>query len=156
MKRILFFDVVFFLLFQFVSFSQNVGINSDGSIPDRSAMLDIKSSNKGLLIPQITLTGIYDITTIPSPAISLLIYNTTNGFGLTPGYYYWTGTYWAHLSIGSSHYVGELYGGGVVFYVDQTGDHGLICSMIDLSFSQIWSNNIKILIGQTAQSDWNG
>jgi hypothetical protein len=54
-----------------------------------------------------------------------------------------------------AHYIGELNGGGVVFYVDRTGQHGLICSMIDLSTSQAWSN-VGTLIGATAQSDWNG
>jgi hypothetical protein len=57
---------------------------------------------------------------------------------------------------GNSHYVGELYGGGVVFWVDQTGQHGLICSMIDLSAAQAWSNINSTLIGTTAQSDWDG
>jgi hypothetical protein len=39
----------------------------------------------------------------------------------------------------SSHYVGELYGGGVVFWVDHTGNHGLICSMIDNDSGIIWT-----------------
>jgi len=56
----------------------------------------------------------------------------------------------------STHYPGELYGGGVVFWVDQTGQHGLICSMIDLSTTQVWSNVSETLIGETAQSDWDG
>lgn len=59
-------------------------------------------------------------------------------------------------SITGTHYVGELYGGGVVFWVDQTGNHGLICSMIDLSTSQVWSNIDGTEIGATAQSDWDG
>jgi hypothetical protein len=54
-----------------------------------------------------------------------------------------------------AHYIGESYNGGVIFYVDHTGQHGLICSMIDLSTSQAWSNVVTI-IGVTAQSDWNG
>ena len=58
--------------------------------------------------------------------------------------------------IGGKHYIGELYGGGVVFYVDQTGSHGLICSMIDVSTSQAWSNVSSVLIGAAAQSDWDG
>ena len=72
--------------------AQNVGINDDGSQPDNSAMLHIKSANKGLLIPQIALTGVNDVTSIPSPATSLLVYNTTIGSGLTAGYYYNSGT----------------------------------------------------------------
>jgi len=73
-------------------FAQNVGINDDGSTPDNSAMLDVKSTSKGLLIPQIALTGVNDATTITTPATSLLVYNTTDGSGLTPGYYYNSGT----------------------------------------------------------------
>jgi len=54
----------------------------------------------------------------------------------------------------SGHYAGELYGGGVVFWVDQTGQHGLIVSMVDLSTSQAWSNITTTLIGTT--NDWDG
>ena len=52
------------------------------------------------------------------------------------------------------HYVGELYGGGVVFHVDHSGKHGLICSMVDLSYDN-WSNIINE-IGINAQSPWDG
>jgi len=52
------------------------------------------------------------------------------------------------------HCVGELYGGGVVFWVDHTGKHGFIVSMIDQSTYQIWSNvNTPDLI---KTDDWNG
>jgi hypothetical protein len=81
--------------------SQSVGINNDGSVPHASAMLDVKSANKGLLIPRVTLTGTNDISTVPVPAKSLLIYNTdSNGVGATaviPGFYYWNGSVWANL-----------------------------------------------------------
>jgi hypothetical protein len=30
------------------------------------------------------------------------------------------------------HYIGELYGGGIIFYIDDTGNHGKICSISDL------------------------
>jgi len=53
-----------------------------------------------------------------------------------------------------SHYIGESYGGGIVFYVDHTGQHGLIVSMIDLT--TVGFSNVNSLIGTTAQSDWNG
>jgi hypothetical protein len=53
-----------------------------------------------------------------------------------------------------SRYVGELFGGGVVFWVDHTGQHGLIVSMVDLSISQAWSNVTRTLIGTT--NDWDG
>jgi len=79
------------------SFAQNVAINADATLPNSSAMLDVKSSNKGMLIPRVALTGTGDITTIPSPATSLMVYNTaTEGSGTTavvPGYYYWDGSW---------------------------------------------------------------
>ncbi|MEI6748884.1 MAG: hypothetical protein WCM93_06965 [Bacteroidota bacterium] len=92
MKAKLILSVVFILILQIQLYAQNVGINDDGSTPDNSAMLHVKSANKGLLIPQIALTGVNDAASIPSPATSLLVYNTTDGSGLTPGYYYNSGT----------------------------------------------------------------
>jgi hypothetical protein len=66
-----------------------------------------------------------------------------------------------YQSVGSSstHYPGELYQGGVVFWVDNTGSHGRICSMTDLSTSSVWCNWIGVtgtLIGASAQNDWDG
>jgi len=63
--------------------AQNVAINADGSSPDASAMLDVKSTSKGFLAPRVSSTG--DVT---SPATGLLVYQT----GGTPGYYYNSGT----------------------------------------------------------------
>jgi hypothetical protein len=71
------------LLLSGAAFAQNVGINADGSSPDGSAMLDVKSTTKGFLAPRVSSTG--DIT---SPATGLLVYQT----GGTPGYYYNSGT----------------------------------------------------------------
>ena len=51
---------------------------------------------------------------------------------------------------GSTHYVGELYGGGVVFYVDHTGHHGLIVSLNDLS------NNTGIVSSNLVCNSWDG
>ena len=58
--------------------AQNVAVNADASLPNSSAMLDVKSNSKGLLIPRVALTGITDVTTIASPANSLMVYNTAS------------------------------------------------------------------------------
>lgn len=70
-------------------YAQNgVAIGSGTPTPNASALVDMQSSNKGLLIPRVALTSVTDATTISSPATSLLVYNTGTG-GLTPaGYYY--------------------------------------------------------------------
>ena len=39
---------------------------------------------------------------------------------------------------GSYRYIGESYGGGIIFYLDSTGQHGLICSPFDLSAKATW------------------
>jgi hypothetical protein len=66
-------------------FSQNVAINSTGSSPDASAMLDVQSTSKGLLIPKMTLAQRNAIT---NPATGLFIFQIDG----TPGFYYNSGT----------------------------------------------------------------
>lgn len=78
--------------------------------PHSSAMLDINVNNmasnakKGFLPPQVALTSIYDVSTIPSPATGLLVFNTANA-GVAPNdviankYYYYDGSKW-NLQVG--------------------------------------------------------
>lgn len=58
----------------------------------------------------------------------------------------------------SEHYIGELYGGGIVYYVNQTGQHGLIASLDDLDSGSgvSWSNIDDTEIGLSAQDCYNG
>lgn len=60
------------------------------------------------------------------------------------------------LSDGSSftHYIGELYGGGIIVSVWKINgiEHGLIASLTDISTSATWSNMTSKLIGTKAQS----
>jgi hypothetical protein len=44
-------------------------------------------------------------------------------------------------SITGRHYIGELFGGGIIFMVDPTGQHGLIVSTENIGLSNaVWSN----------------
>src|ERR1019366_8358427 len=85
--------VVLICQLAFVSkiYSQNVSINSTGSLPDASAMLDISSTTSGFLLPRMTTA---QQNAIGSPATGLLIYNTTTGYFMvntgTPGSPVWT------------------------------------------------------------------
>ncbi len=72
-------------------FAQGVGVNEDGSSPDNSAILDVKSSSKGLLIPRMTMT---ERNLIASPATGLLVFQTDN----VSGYYSFNGTTWERLA----------------------------------------------------------
>jgi hypothetical protein len=60
---------------------------------------------------------------------------------------------------GFTHYIGEEFGGGVIFHLwkdAQGAEHGLIVDKIDLSAAQAWSNINQTLIGPSAQSSWDG
>jgi hypothetical protein len=61
--------------------------------PDNSAMLDIVSTGKGLLIPRMGLAS-----RPASPATGLLIYQTDN----TPGFYYYNGSAWVQVATASA------------------------------------------------------
>ncbi|MDA9563738.1 tail fiber domain-containing protein [Flavobacteriales bacterium] len=77
------------IIFSNNMFGQNVGINTSGTAPSASAMLDIESTTKGLLIPRMTTT---QKNGVASPATGLLVFDTTVG-----AFYYYTGSAWVTL-----------------------------------------------------------
>lgn len=78
--------------------AQNVGIGTN--TPDASAKLHIDDANRGLLIPNVSLSDVTTASPVTSPATGLLVWNTnasvTGGDG--EGYYYWDGTEWKKLT----------------------------------------------------------
>ncbi|MBP6186080.1 MAG: hypothetical protein KA479_14150, partial [Saprospiraceae bacterium] len=69
--------------------AQAVSINTDNSTPDPSAILDVKSTDKGMLIPRLTTV---QRTGIASPAIGLLVFDTN-----TESFWYRDSTTWTNL-----------------------------------------------------------
>ena len=70
-----------------------VGINANGDNPDASAILDVKSTEKGLLIPRMSTT---QRTSINSPANGLMVFDlTTKSFW----FYDQTTTSWKEISM---------------------------------------------------------
>src|SRR5690554_2614043 len=73
-----------------------VGIGTD--LPNQSTQLEIVSSNRGILIPQVPLTDLTDRTTITAGNIpSLMVYNTSSNATMEPGYYYWFQDRWRRM-----------------------------------------------------------
>ncbi len=102
MKSIMFKATItsFLLLISGMAVHAQIGINTTS--PSDGAILDVTSSDKGFLMPRVTLTGIDDVTTItPSATTGLMVYNTANaGSGstkVTSGFYYWSGSAWRRL-----------------------------------------------------------
>jgi len=95
--------IVAALLFGAASVSNaQVKVGNNPGVINPSAVLEIESTNKGFLPPRVTLTSTTDVTTIPSPAVGLLVYNTANaGTGTTKvtanTMYSWNGQSWAAI-----------------------------------------------------------
>jgi hypothetical protein len=69
MKKI---TVLIAIIFPAVMLAQSVSINADATAPDSSAMLDIKSDSKGLLMPRLTTL---QRTSIAGPALGLTVFD---------------------------------------------------------------------------------
>ena len=82
------------LVFSITCTAQNVSINNSGVPADASAMLDISSTAKGMLIPRMTTVQIF---AIPNAAAGLLVYNTT-----TQSFFYRTLTQWQELMVSNN------------------------------------------------------
>jgi len=72
--------------------TEGVSINTDNSAPDPSAILDVSSSNKGVLIPRVALMSATQPISVEK-AEGLLVYND-DPTNFPKGFYYWTGSYW--------------------------------------------------------------
>jgi len=88
MKKFIYLFVI--MLLANAAFGQNVAVNTDGSVAHASALLDVKSMNKGILVPRMTTA---QRTTIASPATGLLVYDTdANSF------WFYNGSAWINIT----------------------------------------------------------
>ena len=112
-----------------------VAINTDGTDPDGSAMLDVKSTNKGFLPPRMTEA---QRNAIGSPAAGLVLW--CNNCGTDGELQVYNGSAWTNMIGGAASVappaIGDYYQGGVIFYLDDSGG-GLICGVSDQS-SAAW------------------
>ena len=107
-----------------ITLSAQVSINEDNSQADDSAILELKSTTKGFLPPRMTTD---EIRAIPSPEAGLMVFNNTT---MKP--YYYNGNIWISTD-GSDALteVGDFAYGGIIFYTEDSGVHGLVVSMED-------------------------
>ena len=121
-----------------------MGINTE--TPDASAALDITSTTGGVLVPRMTQAQRNQINDPAGPADGLMIYQTDG----TPGFYYYNGSSWegyysknevdvliANLQP-TTYNIGDIVNGGVVFWLDSTGQHGLVAAFSDVATSVEW------------------
>lgn len=94
---------VLIFLFNTLLLSGQIGINTENV--HSSAALEVYATDKGILLPRVTLLGTKDVVTIPAPATGLLVFNTKAAPGgdtlgdkmEANNVYYWSGTEWSLL-----------------------------------------------------------
>ncbi len=79
------------------SLNAQVAINTDGSSPHSSAMLDIQSNNKGTSFPNLNIADLSTAAPVTSPKTGLIAYNTNTSTG--PGLVMWTGSEWVTFEL---------------------------------------------------------
>jgi hypothetical protein len=133
MKKL--YTILAFLLVTATTYAQ-VGIGTIN--PDGSAALDITSTTGGLLPPRMTTTQRDAIIA----AKGLVLFNTTlNTLQINEGDA--TTANWVSLSAAASTCglsIGDTHQGGIIFYLDASGCHGLIAAPGDQSTSAAWFN----------------
>ena len=104
------------------SFAQSGSVGIGTSTPNSSAILDLVTSDRSLMIPKISLNenNISDYSFMAAkPTVSLLVYNTNQNFPGGKGLYYWEGTKWIfyfnsaniNLLLGITKYYSKIYSG---------------------------------------------
>ena len=82
--------LTFLFLYASIGVAQ-VGINTTSPMP--GSMLDVTSTDKGILVPRVNITDLSTIAPVTGGATeSLLVYNTNLTTG--KGFHYWDGTQW--------------------------------------------------------------
>jgi len=113
---------LFFLLFLFyvVKAQQGVSVNITGVPAHNSAMLDVSSTEKGVLIPRMTSS---QRIAIVSPAQGLLVYDTDNN-----QFWYFDGSIWVQAigPTGPTGYTGNTGVAGPTGPTGNTGNTGAI------------------------------
>ncbi len=77
-----------------IIFEKSLSVDQDGTNADPSAIVHIKATNKGVLIPKVALEHSKDNSTINSPVEGLLVYNIAEMNDVVPDFYYWKDGCW--------------------------------------------------------------
>ena len=87
----------------FVMNSGRIGIGT--ASPDASAVLEMEATDKGVLVPRITLNSATDPVS-GTKAEGLMVYNDSGSIGVN-GFYYWDGTAWKMVYSGTDYENGQ-------------------------------------------------
>lgn len=98
--------LLFVLLGNFLTLrAQGVSISETNSPPDPSAMLDVQSVTKGMLIPRMTAGQRVGIA---APANGLIVYQTSNSATTRRGFWYYDGPQAEWIFLGAGEFAGTV------------------------------------------------
>jgi len=118
----------------------SVAIGHNGAV-DPTAILNVQSANKGVLLPRVALKSSTDDVTIPTPTTGLLVYNTgTESTFTTVGYMFWDGSAWKLFANSSS----------------ESGSARLNCAGATMSPAQQIVGGTDIIAGTILQIPYTG
>lgn len=69
-------------------------VAGSSSLPNSNAILELESTNKGLLLPRLALSMTTDPSPLSAHVAGMTVYNTVTAGDVTPGFYYNDGTRW--------------------------------------------------------------
>lgn len=119
------------ILFSTNTFSQSVGIGATSFTPNASSILEIQSTNKGMLIPRMTEA---QRLAIASPAAGLLVYQASSD----SGFYFYNGTAWRTFMSDTSHlrYRKQTF--------DISGRGAAVLSPVTVAFDNVFAEQFTI------------
>ena len=135
--------VVFFIMITGRESFAQIGINTIS--PDPSSILDIDSSDKGLLIPRVSISDLGSISPITGGSSEgLLVYNTNATTG--KGFLFWTGTSWQSIS-GGWKTSGNSETDDTCNFIGTTNDNDLVFKTNDIENMRLSSSTQQLVIG---------
>lgn len=79
-----------------LSLYPQVKIGDNPTTLNNNSLLELESTNKGFLVPRVSLTGLTSAAPLTAPVpTGMTVYNT--GAAVPTGYYFWNGTRWLRL-----------------------------------------------------------
>ena len=82
--------------------SAQVKIGDNVGTINANSILELESTNKGVLFPRVALTGTVNVAPLAAHVAGMTVYNTATAGDVTPGMYTNNGTIWVRLGGSSS------------------------------------------------------
>lgn len=124
-----------------------VGINT--TAPENGSILDVTSTDKGILIPRVSIADLSTIAPVTGGGTeSLLVYNTNTSTG--KGFHYWTGSVWQPID-SDWKLRGNAGTDDTTHFIGTTDDEDFVFKTNNAEAMRVTSTEGILLIGKTVR-----